>query len=153
VGQGGQKVLHLWHHSQKIRTPQAKIFFRVQTRRLAVSFQTFTGSVAQTGPEKFPHKASCDSGIVSQKFSKAAGRQSVNLPKYHEWSIVTNYVDCLTICGWISLIDKPTRFRKNCMPSLLDHTYTNICDEQRINNAGITFWYLWSFTSYCKFSS
>jgi len=26
VGQGGQKALHLWRHSQKTRTPQAKIF-------------------------------------------------------------------------------------------------------------------------------
>ena len=28
VGQGGLKVLHLWRHSQKNRTPQAKIFFK-----------------------------------------------------------------------------------------------------------------------------
>jgi len=27
VGQGGQKVLHLWRHSQKKCTPQAKKFF------------------------------------------------------------------------------------------------------------------------------
>jgi len=27
VGQGGVKALHLWRHSQKIRNPQAKIFF------------------------------------------------------------------------------------------------------------------------------
>jgi len=27
VGQGGQKVLHLWRRSQKIRTPQPKKFF------------------------------------------------------------------------------------------------------------------------------
>jgi len=33
VGQGSLKVLHLWRHSQKKRT-----FFRVQTRRLAASF-------------------------------------------------------------------------------------------------------------------
>jgi len=31
----------------------------VQTRRLAVSFETFTGSVEHTGPEKSPHKALC----------------------------------------------------------------------------------------------
>jgi len=29
----------------------------VQTRRLAASFETFTGSVEHTRPEKFPHKA------------------------------------------------------------------------------------------------
>ena len=38
---------------------EQKIFFRVQTRRLAASFETFTRSVEQTGPEKFPHKATC----------------------------------------------------------------------------------------------
>jgi len=27
VGQGGQKVLHLWRQSQKIRSPQPKNFF------------------------------------------------------------------------------------------------------------------------------
>jgi len=27
VGQGGLKVLHLWHHSQKIHIPQTKQFF------------------------------------------------------------------------------------------------------------------------------
>jgi len=60
VGQGGLKVLHLWCHSQKTRTPQAKkFFFRVQTRRLAASFDIFTGSVEHTGPEKFPCKATC----------------------------------------------------------------------------------------------
>jgi len=31
----------------------------VQTRRLAVSFETFTGSVEHAGPEKFPRKATC----------------------------------------------------------------------------------------------
>jgi len=31
----------------------------VQTRRLAASFETFTGSVEHTGPEKFPRRATC----------------------------------------------------------------------------------------------
>jgi len=31
----------------------------VQARRLAASFETFTGSVERTGPEKFPRKATC----------------------------------------------------------------------------------------------
>jgi len=38
---------------------QAKNFFRVQTKRLAASFETLTGLVALTGPEKFPRKATC----------------------------------------------------------------------------------------------
>jgi len=58
--------------------------------------------------------------------------------KYHEQSNVTNFVDSLASCGCISLINKPTTFRKKCTPSLLDHIYINICDEKRINNAGIT---------------
>jgi len=39
--------------------PQAKNFFRVQTKGLAASFETFTSSVEHTGPEKFPRKATC----------------------------------------------------------------------------------------------
>jgi len=31
----------------------------VQTRRLATSFETFTGSAEHTRPEKFPRKATC----------------------------------------------------------------------------------------------
>jgi len=34
-----QNLLHLWCHSQKIYKPQLKIFSRVQTRRLAESFE------------------------------------------------------------------------------------------------------------------
>jgi len=41
---------------KKKRTPQAKNFFRVQMKRLAVSFETFTGSVEHIKPEKFPRK-------------------------------------------------------------------------------------------------
>ena len=61
-----------------------------------------------------------------------------NLLKYHEESNVTNFVDSLASYDCISLINKPTRFSKNCTRSLLDHIYTNIYDEKRINNAGIT---------------
>jgi len=39
--------------------PQAKNFFRVQTNRLAAYFETFTGLVEHTGPEKFPRKTTC----------------------------------------------------------------------------------------------
>jgi len=66
------------------------------------------------------------------------GDFNCNLLKYHEQSNITNFVDSLASCGCISLINNPTRFSKNCTPSLLDHIYTNICDEKRINNAGIT---------------
>jgi len=59
VGQGGLKVLYLWRHSQKTATPKQKIFFWVQTRTLAVSFDTSTRSVTRTGAEIFPCKATC----------------------------------------------------------------------------------------------
>jgi len=39
--------------------PKQKIFFRVQTRRLAASFDASTRSVARTGAEIFPRKATC----------------------------------------------------------------------------------------------
>ena len=60
------------------------------------------------------------------------GDFNCNLLKYHEQSNVTNFVDSLASCGCISLINKPTRFSNNCTPSLLDHVYTNICDEKKI---------------------
>jgi len=56
VGQGGLKVFHLWRHSQKNYTPQAKNFFWVQTRRLAASFDASTRFVTCTGAEIFLHK-------------------------------------------------------------------------------------------------
>jgi len=67
-----------------------------------------------------------------------SGDYIINLYKYHENSNVSNYVDCLASCGCVSLINKPTRFSKNSKLSLLDHIYTNICDEKIIINTGIT---------------
>jgi len=46
-------------HTKNPHLPSIKFFFRVQTRRLAASFETFTGSVEHTGPEKFPRKVTC----------------------------------------------------------------------------------------------
>jgi len=63
VGQGGLKVFHLWRYSQKIPTPNQKIFLQVQTTRLAESFELLTGLVAFTGPKKFPCKAKCDPAV------------------------------------------------------------------------------------------
>jgi len=56
---------------------EAKNFFRVQTRRLAVSFEAFTGSVALTGLEEFPRKTTCVSVFFSRKPLKATRHQSV----------------------------------------------------------------------------
>jgi len=72
-----KSVLHLWRHSQKKRTPKAKIFFRVQTRRLAASFETFTGSVEHTGLEKFSRKATCVQAFFFRKSPKPSGHQRV----------------------------------------------------------------------------
>ena len=57
--------------------PPSKNFFRVQTRRLAVSFDASTRSVTRTGVEIFPHKATCIYVFFFGKSPKAAGRQRV----------------------------------------------------------------------------
>jgi len=48
---------------KKTHIPQPKIFFLVQTKRLAASFDTSTRSVTRTGAEKFPRKATCDPAV------------------------------------------------------------------------------------------
>jgi len=63
----------------KIHTPQPKNIFRVQIRTLAVSFETLTGSVAITGPEKFLRKATCDPVVLAREFLISAGRKNVNM--------------------------------------------------------------------------
>jgi len=50
VGQGGLKVSTYDVTHKKPATPKQKIFFRVPTRRLVASFETFTGSVEHTRP-------------------------------------------------------------------------------------------------------
>ena len=78
--------------------------------------------------------------FINNSISNLSDRFPMQIPliKYQENSNMSNYVDCLAGCGCISLINKPTRFRKNSKPSLLDYIYTNICDEKRIINSGIT---------------
>jgi len=47
------------------------------------------------------------------------------------------------VSGCISLINKPTRFSKNCMPSFLDHIYIyiyiQICDEKKLKMLELLF--------------
>jgi len=43
------KLLHLCRQSQTIRTPQPKIFFRVQSTRLADPFEPLNSFLAQLG--------------------------------------------------------------------------------------------------------
>ena len=45
------KLLNLCRQSQKIRTPQPKFFFRVQSTRLADPFEPFNSSLAQSAEE------------------------------------------------------------------------------------------------------
>jgi len=45
------KLLHLWRQSQKIRTPNQKIVFRVQSTRLADPFKLLNSSLAQSVEE------------------------------------------------------------------------------------------------------
>jgi len=46
------KLLHLWRQSQKIYTPQPKkIFFQVQSTRLADPFEPLNSSLAQSSEE------------------------------------------------------------------------------------------------------
>ena len=47
----GQKLIHLWRHSQKIRNPQPKNFFWVQTRRLSDTFEPLNSSLVQSVEE------------------------------------------------------------------------------------------------------
>jgi len=42
VGQGGLKVLHLWHHSQKLHNPQAKNYFECKLEDLPRLFSLST---------------------------------------------------------------------------------------------------------------
>jgi len=59
VGQGSLEVLHLRHHT-KIPQHQPKNFFRVQSRRLAVSFEPLNSSLPLSAPELCSRKATCN---------------------------------------------------------------------------------------------
>jgi len=75
------------------------------------------------------------------------GDYNINSMKHQENSNVSNYVDCLASCGCISLINNPTRFSKNSKTFLLDHIYTNICDEKILINCVITIFYISDYLS------
>jgi len=72
VGQCGLKVLHLWCHSQPIRTPPKKFFFRVQSTRLYAFFETFVGSLERTGAEIFMRKPRAFRCFFLSKISKTS---------------------------------------------------------------------------------
>jgi len=64
--------------TQKICNPQPKNFFRVQTRRLAWSFEPLNSSLPLlVAPELHACKATCDPVVLAWEFLKPAGRQNV----------------------------------------------------------------------------
>ena len=48
---------------------------------------SFTGSVALTEPDKFPHKATCNPVVLAREFPISAGRESVKGFKTTAYSI------------------------------------------------------------------
>jgi len=58
--------------------PQPKKFYRVQTRRLAVSFELLNSSLLLSVPELRSRKATCDPVVLVQKSSKPTGDRIVN---------------------------------------------------------------------------
>jgi len=57
------------------------------------------------------------------------GDINLNFLKYQIDTHITDYVNSILSLGYISLINKPTRFSSTHQPFLLDHIYTNIIDD------------------------
>jgi len=57
------------------------------------------------------------------------GDINLNFLKYQIDTHITDYVNSILSLSCISLINKPTRFSSTHQPSLLDHIYTNIIDD------------------------
>jgi len=57
------------------------------------------------------------------------GDINLSVLKYQIDTHITDYVNSILSFGCISLINKPTRFSSTHQPSLLDHIYTNIIDD------------------------
>jgi len=87
LGQGGLKVLHLWRHSHKICTPQAKNFFQVQTRTHASSLEPFTRCVALTRPDKFLRKATCVSVFYLKNPQKHLDAKVLRIKLIENWEV------------------------------------------------------------------
>ena len=125
VGQGGLEVLHLWRHSQKIHISQPKKLFRVQTTRFAESFELLTRSLALTGWEKFPCKATCNLAVFAWTtwINPGAIVLMTTLHLYFSsyWIIVLGRTDAFT---WPSLL---RHFLNHCysrwMCSVWDGSY------------------------------
>jgi len=68
--------------------------------------------------------------IHSEKSNYVIGGEiNFNFLKYQIDTHITDYVNSILSLGCISLTNKPTRFSSTQQPSLLDHIYTNIIDD------------------------
>jgi len=56
------------------------------------------------------------------------GDINLNFLKYQFDTHITDYVNSVLSLGYISLLNKPTRFSSTHQPALLDHIYTNIIE-------------------------
>jgi len=64
---------------KKFATPNQKNFFRMQTRRLAASFEPLNSSLPLSASELCACKVTCDPVVLVQNSPKAAGRKSFNI--------------------------------------------------------------------------
>ena len=85
VDQSGLKVLHLWHHSQKIWKPKPKKKnFSLLTTRIGKSFVLAT-------PKLGPHKATGKPAVFTQT-------AWINLALKANWSLVERWNLCMIAC-------------------------------------------------------
>jgi len=66
MGQGGLKVFTYDITHRQPAPPKQKIFFRVQSTRLATFFDIFAGSLERTGAEIFIRKATFESAAFCE---------------------------------------------------------------------------------------
>ena len=84
----------LWTSLTKKPHPPSKKIFWVQSRRLATSFETFTGSVEHTRPEQFPCKprvfrSLADAKVLRSKLLRA------RLQDLKFFGLVTNFYELI----------------------------------------------------------
>jgi len=89
--------------------PPTKEFFRVQTTRLDRSFGPFTRSIALTGPEKFPHKATCNPAVFMRTawINPAANVSNASWQLCHQDSSIScEEAVCTCLCTGITPTSK-----------------------------------------------
>ena len=120
--------------------PQAKIFFRVQTRRLAAFFDASTRSVTRTGADKFLCKATCVLVLFFRKSPISARHQSVNT-----FAAVIRYICTLSTCisccfhATLQLHNSPGDQGREQFKTLKDAASLLVCIENYFNVLGFRF--------------